>query len=82
MSEGSVLVIGHGGSLKSTLCVLLRLLLSSFARLRIDNASMTSGVPKGKSIVDGFQRHLTLARMVKGDGESDGYESAEAIGDG
>jgi len=31
MSEGSVLVVGHGGSLKATLCVLLRLPLTSFA---------------------------------------------------
>lgn len=39
--EGSVLVVGHGGSLKAALCVLLRLPPSSFARLHIDNASLT-----------------------------------------
>jgi broad specificity phosphatase PhoE len=39
--KGSVLVVGHGGSLKAMLCVLLRLPPTSFARLRIDNASLT-----------------------------------------
>lgn len=39
--EGSVLVVGHGGSLKAMLCVLLRLPPISYARLRIDNASLT-----------------------------------------
>ena len=39
--EGSVLVVGHGGSLKAMLCVLLRLPPTSFARWHIDNASLT-----------------------------------------
>ena len=39
--EGSVLVVGHGGSLKAMLCVLLRLPLTSFTRWHIDNASLT-----------------------------------------
>lgn len=39
--EGLVLVVGHGGSLKAMLCVLLRLPPTSFIRLHIDNASLT-----------------------------------------
>lgn len=39
--EGNILVVGHGGSIKAAICVLFRLPLSSFARMRTDNASLT-----------------------------------------
>lgn len=41
VKEGNVLVVGHSGSVKATICILFQLPLSSFARLRTDNASLT-----------------------------------------
>ncbi len=39
--NGTVLMVGHSGSVKAAFCILFRLPLSSFARLRISNASLT-----------------------------------------
>lgn len=41
ISEGSVLVVGHSGSVKAAICVLFNLPPSSFARLKVDNSSLT-----------------------------------------
>lgn len=41
VKEGDVLVIGHSGSIKAAICILFQLPMSSFVRLRIDNASLT-----------------------------------------
>lgn len=41
VKEGNVLVVGHSGSVKAAVCVLFQLPLSSFVRLKTDNASLT-----------------------------------------
>lgn len=41
VKEGNVLVVGHSGSIKAAICIFFRLPLSSFVRMRIDNASLT-----------------------------------------
>lgn len=39
--NGTVLVVGHSGSVKAAICYLFQLPIQSFAKLRIDNASLT-----------------------------------------
>ncbi len=41
VKEGNVLVVGHSGSIKAAICIFFRLPLSSFVRMRIDNAGLT-----------------------------------------
>jgi len=41
VKEGNVLVVAHSGSIKAAICSLFRLPLSSFVRMRVDNASLT-----------------------------------------
>lgn len=41
VNEDSVLVVGHSGSVKAAICVLFELPPSSFAHLKVDNASLT-----------------------------------------
>ncbi|GBC97953.1 Phosphoserine phosphatase 1 [bacterium HR17] len=61
--SGTALVVGHSGSVKAALCVLLRLPLTSFARLRVDNGSLTVvEVRNGRSELVTFNDtcHLTV----------------------
>lgn len=37
----SVLIVGHSGSIKALICLLFHLPLESFAKLKVDNASLT-----------------------------------------
>lgn len=39
--NGTVLVVGHSGSIKAAICTLFRTPYQSFAKLKIDNASLT-----------------------------------------
>ena len=41
VSDGTVLVVGHSGSVKAAVCVLFQLPPESFAKLKVDNASLT-----------------------------------------
>jgi len=41
VSDGTVLVVGHSGSVKAAICVLFQLPPESFAKLKVDNASLT-----------------------------------------
>lgn len=41
VQNGTILVVGHSGSVKAAICVLFQLPLQSFAKLRVDNASLT-----------------------------------------
>lgn len=41
LKGGNVLVVGHSGSIKAAICALFQLPLSSFVRMRVDNASLT-----------------------------------------
>lgn len=40
--EGTVCLVGHGGSLRALLCVALAAPLESFRRIRLDNASLSA----------------------------------------
>ncbi|MGQ9461579.1 MAG: histidine phosphatase family protein [Candidatus Fervidibacter sp.] len=47
VNEGTFLLVGHSGSVKAAICVLFDLPPSSFARLKVDNTSLTVVEIKG-----------------------------------
>ncbi len=69
VKKGNILIVGHSGSIKAAICALFKLPLSSFVRLRIDNASLTI-----LEIEDGRTRLVQLNDTCHLRGES-GHES-------